>query len=80
LFHLQRLANRRNDKKSLRLIEIDDRISERYYQKEAIRAVCEYLESGHRKALLVMTTGTGKTLLISLLISSISRNASILVM
>ena len=43
-------------------IPIDDRITDRYYQKEAIRAVCEQdHDKGFRKHLLVMATGTGKT-------------------
>ena len=33
----------------------------RPYQLEAIKNVCEAFEEKHRKALLVMATGTGKT-------------------
>lgn len=58
---LQKLMNRRLVKKDLLSIKIDDKITDRYYQKEAIRAVCENIEQGHRKNLLVMATGTGKT-------------------
>lgn len=58
---LQRLMNRRTEKKDLSTIPIDDKITDRYYQKEAIRAVCEHVEQGYRKNLLVMATGTGKT-------------------
>ncbi len=36
-------------------------ITNRAYQQEAIRRVCEVFEQGKRKALLVMATGTGKT-------------------
>jgi type I restriction enzyme R subunit len=36
-------------------------ITDRVYQQEAIRRVCEAFEQGRRKALLVMATGTGKT-------------------
>ena len=36
-------------------------ISGRYYQVEAIRRVCANIEEGHRRSLLVMATGTGKT-------------------
>jgi len=36
-------------------------IADRPYQLEAIRRVCEAFESGKRKTLLVMATGTGKT-------------------
>jgi len=58
---LEKLMNRRSSHKPLCHISIDDRISGRYYQKEAIRAVCDAIEESQRKALLVMATGTGKT-------------------
>lgn len=58
---LQKLMNRRTEKKDLLSIKIDDKITDRYYQKEAIRAICENVEQGYRKNLLVMATGTGKT-------------------
>lgn len=58
---LEKLINRRNERKPLNEIPIDDRITDRYYQKEAIRAVCDSIQKGHRKFLLVMATGTGKT-------------------
>ena len=40
---------------------INTAITDRVYQMEAIRRVCEAFELGKRKALLVMATGTGKT-------------------
>lgn len=57
---LQRLMTRRSLKKQLHEIPINDKIVGRYYQKEAIRAVCDQVEKGFRKMLLVMATGTGK--------------------
>ena len=54
-------------------IPIDDRITDRYYQKEAIRAVCEQTSQGFRKHLLVMATGTGKTRTASSLTDVLSR-------
>lgn len=43
-------------------IHISDQISGRYYQKEAIKAVCKaFDQQNRRKALLVMATGSGKT-------------------
>ena len=50
---LEKLMNRRETRKKLGAIPIDDRITDRYYQKEAIRAVCEHIEEGFRKALLL---------------------------
>ncbi len=58
---LQRLINRRKNKKNLEHIFVDDKITDREYQLEAIKRVCDAFEEGHRKALLVMATGTGKT-------------------
>ena len=58
---LQKLMNRRAERLDLMSISIDDKITDRYYQKEAIRAVCGQIEQGFRKDLLVMATGTGKT-------------------
>jgi type I restriction enzyme, R subunit len=70
---LEKLMNRRSERKVLAEIPIDDKITDRYYQKEAIRAVCENIEIGHRKALLVMATGTGKTRTASSLTDVLSR-------
>ena len=70
---LQRLMNRRSVKKSLHEIPINDAITERYYQKEAIRAVCDQIEEGLRKFLLVMATGTGKTRTAASLVDVLSR-------
>ncbi len=70
---LQKLMNRRTQTKKLLTIPIDDRITDRYYQKEAIRAVCDHIESGFRKHLLVMATGTGKTRTASSLVDVLSR-------
>lgn len=70
---LEKLMQRRNERKPLIRIPIDDRITDRYYQKEAVRAVCEHIEAGHRKALLVMATGTGKTRTAASLVDVLSR-------
>lgn len=58
---LQRLMNRRDQKKDLERIEINRGITGRVYQMEAIRKVCEHVSQGFRKNLLAMATGTGKT-------------------
>jgi type I restriction enzyme R subunit len=70
---LEKLMNRRSERKALDEIVIDDKITDRYYQKEAIRAVCENITTGHRKSLLVMATGTGKTRTASSLTDVLSR-------
>lgn len=42
-------------------LKISDEITNREYQKRAIRAICEHFNTMHRRGLLVMATGTGKT-------------------
>ena len=42
-------------------ISIDDRITDRPYQKTAIKSLVEWLNKKHRRGLLVLATGTGKT-------------------
>ena len=70
---LQKLMNRRTERKDLLQIPIDDRITNRVYQKAAIRAVCEHTAQGFTKHLLVMATGTGKTRTAASLVDVMSR-------
>lgn len=58
---LQLIIDRRSSKKSFENVVINDNISNRYYQKEAIMSVCDAIDTKHRKMLLVMATGSGKT-------------------
>lgn len=58
---VQLLIDRRTLRQRLTKIEIDEDITNRYYQKEAIFSICEAFERNQRKALLVMATGSGKT-------------------
>ena len=74
---LEKIVNRRKQKKKLSKMPIQDKITDRYYQKEAIRAVCENIEDGFRKSLLVMATGTGKTRTASSLTDVLSRGGYI---
>ncbi len=53
---------------------IDDHISGRPYQKIAITKICEWLNTKHRRGLLVMATGTGKTRVAISLVDVLSRN------
>ena len=70
---LQKLMDRRRERRSLASVRIDDKITDRYYQKEAVRAVCAQMERGVRRHLLVMATGTGKTRTASSLVDVLSR-------
>lgn len=58
---LQLLIDRRTLRKDLNHVSIDENITNRTYQQEAIKAYCEDLNNHQRKGLLVMATGTGKT-------------------
>ena len=74
---LQKFMNRRNERKTLETIKISDKITDRYYQKEAVRAVCENIKLGYRKSLLVMATGTGKTRTAASIVDVLSRGGYI---
>jgi type I restriction enzyme R subunit len=58
---LERVRFQNKERRPLSNTLIDRQIVERPYQIEAIRRVLEEFTKGHRKALLVMATGTGKT-------------------
>lgn len=59
---LEKMFNLRRMRTSLNKIVVDKNIAGRYYQKAAIKAVCDTLDAkNRRKALLVMATGSGKT-------------------
>lgn len=58
---LQLLIKRRDSEENLEHIYIANNIANRPYQLEAVKKVCESFEQKHRRALVVMATGTGKT-------------------
>lgn len=66
---LQRLIQRRTERKDIRKATVNQDIAGRYYQIEAIKRVSEFfvtdsagkLKGDKRRALLVMATGSGKT-------------------
>ena len=53
---------------------VKDSITDRHYQKMAIKAVCEHYNTKHRKGLLVMATGTGKTRVAISMVDVLMRN------
>lgn len=71
---LQRLMDRRLSHSNPMEVPINDDITDRYYQKEAIKAVCNDINQGIRKHLIVMATGTGKTRTASSLVDVLSRS------
>ena len=53
---------------------VKDSITDRHYQKMAIKSVCEHFNKKHRRGLLVMATGTGKTRVAISLVDVLTRN------
>jgi type I restriction enzyme R subunit len=70
---LQTLVNRRSARQTLSTAPINQDITDRYYQQEAIRAVGEALGKNRREVLLVMATGTGKTRVAAAIIDQLSK-------
>ena len=60
LEELERMLQRRN-RAPLVDPQINPEITGRYYQRMAITNICEWLNQNHRRGLVVMATGTGKT-------------------
>ncbi len=59
---LEKDFNIMKSRTALNAVRVNDDISNRYYQKEAIQAICDAFDDrNRRKALLVMATGSGKT-------------------
>lgn len=70
---LELMMQRRN-RGNITDLKISDRITNRPYQKIAITNLCEWLNQKHRRGLLVMATGTGKTRVAISLVDVLSRN------
>jgi type I restriction enzyme, R subunit len=70
---LERLLHIRTHKKPLTEELINHKIAGRDFQLQAIRSVMEGIEKSHRRFLLVMATGTGKTRTCIALIDALMR-------
>lgn len=68
------LLIQRRGRTSITDLNIKDEITNRAYQKMAIRSVCERFNKMHRRTLLVMATGTGKTRVSISLVDVLARN------
>ena len=68
------LMIQQRSRKDITDFTVKDQITDRAYQKMAIKSVCEHLNKKHRKALLVMATGTGKTRVSISLVDVLMRN------
>lgn len=71
---LELLIQRRN-RGPITDFSINDQITDREYQKRGIKAICEHFNTNHRRGLLVMATGTGKTRVAISLTDVLMRNA-----
>ncbi len=68
------LMLQRRDRGDITDLKINDEITNRPYQKIAITKICEWFNSKHRRGLLVMATGTGKTRVAISLVDILSKN------
>lgn len=64
----------RQGRKDISDFKINEEIAGRHYQKTAVTAVCEHFNDKHRRALLVMATGTGKTRVSISMVELLMRN------
>lgn len=76
-FHTQKelmlMISQRN-RSNITDLTINDNITDRDYQKRVIGSVCSHFNSLHRRALLVMATGTGKTRVSISIVDVLARN------
>lgn len=68
------LMIQRRSRNDIEDLKINDNITNRPYQKMAITNLCEWLNKKHRRGLLVMATGTGKTRVAISLVDVLARN------
>ena len=68
------LLIQKRGRKNITDLAVNESIAGRDYQIRAIHAVCEHFNTKHRRALLVMATGTGKTRVSIALIELLMRN------
>ena len=71
---LELMMQRRKMRTGINDFSVKDEITDRYYQKRAVKAMCEWLNKHHRRGLLVMATGTGKTRTAISLVDVLQRN------
>ena len=77
---LQKILNRKTSSIKPSELAVDEQIAgggRRYYQIEAIQRTCANIEAGHRKSLLVMATGTGKTRVSAALADVLMRSGNV---
>lgn len=70
---LELLIQKRN-RKDISDFVVKENITNRSYQKMAVKSICEHFNKKNRRGLLVMATGTGKTRVSISLVDVLSRN------
>lgn len=77
-FHTERdlelIMSRRTTRHNITDFSVKESITDRYYQKRAIKNMGEWFNAKHRRGLLVMATGTGKTRTAISLVDVLQRN------
>ncbi len=71
---LELIVSRRTSRPDITDFSVNEEITDRYYQKRAIKSMCEWLNKRNRRGLLVMATGTGKTRTAISLVDVLQRN------
>lgn len=68
------LLHQRRGRRDMGDMRVESAIAGRPYQQQAIHAVCEWMNKKHRRGLIVMATGTGKTRTSIALVELMMRN------
>lgn len=68
------LLHQRRGRQDMKDLKVKNTIAGRPYQQQAIHAVCEWMNLKHRRGLIVMATGTGKTRTSIALVELMMRN------
>lgn len=71
---LELIMSRRNSRRDISDFSVKEEITDRYYQEHAVKSMCEWFNGRHRRGLLVMATGTGKTRTAISLVDVLQRN------
>ena len=74
---LELIHNQRKSSLEINDFTINPNISDRYYQIRAIKSMGEWFNGKHRRGLLVMATGTGKTRTAISLVDVLQRNGRV---
>lgn len=71
---LELIMSRRSSRADISDFSVKQEITDRYYQERAVKYMCQWFNDHHRRGLLVMATGTGKTRTAISLVDVLQRN------